>query len=152
MKVSISNHRVRLIFPFSPQIQNHSQLRSRDSKVPWFGSCPWFFVPALRRRDRTCRWNEWEWLSTQIELFDNRLVPLEVCFFEIMQKFSPSRCHHEQASARVKVFAMSFEMFRKVWYAGGEQCNLYVARARILFVGTIVFDDVCFVYLFSHFI
>ena len=53
----------------------------------------------------------------KFELFNDRLVAIKVVLLEVIQQFSPTGCHHKQASAGVKILAVCFKMFRKM---GGQ--------------------------------
>ncbi len=92
-------------------------------------------------------WGGWRLLA-KFELFNDRLVAIKVVLLEVIQQFSPTGCHHKQASAGVKILAVCFKMFRKMSDSGGKKGNLHFAGPSVLIVGTILFDYVLFVNLF----
>ena len=80
-------------------------------------------------------------LLTKTKLLNDSLVTLKFILLQVVEKFSPAGCHHQQSPAGVKVLAVGFKMFRKVGDPGSEQGDLHLAGPGVLVVGTIFFDD-----------
>ena len=79
-------------------------------------------------------------LLAQVELLQQFVVLRQVLALEIIKQLAPAARHLEQATAAVEVLAMRAQVLGQMIDAGGEQRDLDVARAGVLFVGFVLCD------------
>ncbi len=71
--------------------------------------------------------------ASQTEVCDHRTVPLDVVVLDVIKKTTALTHQHQQPSPTVMVLFVDLQVFGEVSDAFGEQCDLDLRRASIVF-------------------
>lgn len=80
-------------------------------------------------------------LLAQTELLDQCAVPFQVLAHEVVEQSASLTHHHEQATTRVMVVLVLFQVFGQVVDPLGQQCDLNLGATRVLLVLAELADD-----------
>ena len=83
-------------------------------------------------------------LLSEVQACDDRSVTLDVLLFEIVEQATALTDHFQQASARVMILLVEFEVLIEVVDALGEQRDLNLGRTGVTLVQGIRFDEFLF--------
>jgi len=90
-------------------------------------------------------------LLSQAELADDRAVTLDVVLLQVVQQISSVTDHLLQTAAAVEVLLVGLEVLGQVRDAAGQNCNLYLGRTGVSFVGSVLLDQAEFFFLLHGF-
>lgn len=79
--------------------------------------------------------------AAQAKSFDQGAIAAGAFLAEIRQQAPALSDHHQEATARVEVVLMDFEVFRKLLDAPGEHGDLHFRRSGIGFMNAGLFDE-----------
>jgi hypothetical protein len=83
-------------------------------------------------------------LLAQAKPFDNLAIPIRVTPIEIVQQPPALVHHHNQPAAGCVVFYVGLEVRRQIVDPLAQKRYLHFRRARILYMGSELFDQHCF--------
>ena len=73
-------------------------------------------------------------LFTQVELLEQALIPVGVRLAQVIEQAPAHRHHLKEAAARGMIFGVTLEVVGQLRDPAGEERDLYIRAARILFV------------------
>ena len=85
-------------------------------------------------------------LSSDSQFLDDHVILADVAALEIIEQFSPARDQLKQASSRIVIFLVNFEMLSQLVDALREQSDLHLRRTRVRPVRFVICN-----YLFFYF-
>ena len=90
-------------------------------------------------------------LLSQAELADDRAVTLDVVLLQVVQQISSVTDHLLKTAAAVEVLLVGLEVLGQVGDAAGQNCNLYLGRTGVSFVGSVLLNQAEFFFLLHGF-
>jgi hypothetical protein len=92
-------------------------------------------LPALKRKPREAG------LLAQVQLIDQRTVPLNIGPPEVIQKATALADHQQKATAAVVILLVDFQMLVQVVDTFGKQRHLHFRGTGVALVAAIGLDD-----------
>lgn len=84
------------------------------------------------------------WLFADAETGDNRPVPRDVFFLQVIQQATPSSDHPQQTSARMVIFGMNLEVLGQISNFRTQNGDLHFRRTGVGAMCPIGSNEFCF--------
>jgi len=88
-------------------------------------------------------------LLSQVQLFDDRAVTLDIGLLQVAQKVSSVTDHLQKAAAAVVVLVIGLQMLGEVVDSVGQKRDLNLGRTGVALVGSILLNN-CLLFVFQH--
>jgi len=88
-------------------------------------------------------------LLSDVQLSDDRAVTLDVCLLKVVKKVSSVTYHLEKTAAAVVILVVSLEVLVKRVDSVCKSRDLYLGRACVTFVSSILSND-CLLFVLKH--
>ncbi len=88
-------------------------------------------------------------LLSDVQLFDDRAVTLDIGLLQVVQKVSSVTNHLQKSAAAVVVLVVGLEVLGQIVNSVGQNCDLYLGRTRVTLVRRVGFNN-CLLFVFQH--
>ena len=90
-------------------------------------------------------------LLSEVQLFDDRAVTLDVGLLQVAKKVSSVTNHLQKSAAAVVILVVSLEVLGQIVDSVSQKRDLNLGRTCVALVGSVLLDN-CLLFVFQHFV